>query len=205
MGIFWLVFYIILWGIVHSMMASLQFKALLRRAFSLSVERVYRLIYNIFSVLTFLPVLAIVALTPDRILYSVPLPWSGLMVLGELLAITALVVGVMQTGAWDFIGVKQLTDPQPDRSPELVTRGLYRFIRHPLYSAGMVFIWLAPRMTVNLLALNSAVSIYLIIGALFEERKLQRQFGQAYVNYKAATPMFIPFIDGNKSTQDASN
>jgi len=34
----------------------------------------------------------------------------------------------------------------------------------------------------------------------FEERKLLREFGQAYTNYKASTPMLIPGLKlgGNK-------
>jgi len=35
-------------------------------------------------------------------------------------------------------------------------------------------------------------TVYLIIGAFFEERKLDREFGQAYRDYKNSTPMFIP-------------
>ncbi len=198
MGIFWLIFYILVWGIVHSVLASLLVKAYFRRAFGLGVERVYRLAYNVFAVITFLPVLAIAAWTPDCRLYSIPLPWSGLMLLGELLAVVLLAVGVLQTGAMDFIGLKQVLDKNDVRPTDLVTRGLYRHVRHPLYSAGMVFIWLAPRMTVNLLAINLALSAYFVVGAIFEERKLLRQYGQAYAEYRAATPMFIPFLKRNK-------
>jgi methanethiol S-methyltransferase len=198
MGIFWLIFYIFVWGIVHSVLASLPVKAYFRRVFGAGVERVYRLAYNVFAVVTFLPLLAIAALTPGHRLYSVPLPWSGLMILGELLAAALLVAGVLQTGAMDFIGLKQLSVADDTRPAKLVTNGFYRYVRHPLYCAGLVFIWLAPLMTVNLLAINLALSIYLVIGAIFEERKLLRQFGQAYAEYRAVTPMFIPFLKRNK-------
>jgi protein-S-isoprenylcysteine O-methyltransferase Ste14 len=194
MGIFWLVFYIFVWGVVHSILASLQFKAFIGRTLGPALGRAYRLAFNAFAVISFLPVLIIAALAPGRRLYAVPLPWSGLMVLGELLAAVALLVGIMQTGALEFIGLEQLAGSGEKRQAKLVTNGLYRYVRHPLYSAGMVFIWLVPLMTVNLLAINIAASLYLIIGAAFEERKLQRQYGQAYAEYKAITPMFIPFV-----------
>jgi protein-S-isoprenylcysteine O-methyltransferase Ste14 len=42
------------------------------------------------------------------------------------------------------------------------------------------------------LALNIGLSLYLYIGALFEERKLLREFGEAYHNYQQNTPMFLP-------------
>jgi len=69
-----------------------------------------------------------------------------------------------------------------------VLTGLYRWVRHPLYTAGLLFIWLIPVMTANLLALNIGLTIYLITGALFEERKLVREFGEAYIEYRKVTP-----------------
>jgi len=61
-----------------------------------------------------------------------------------------------------------------------------------------------PLMTVNVLAINMALTVYVITGAYFEERKLRREFGQDYADYMAATPMFIPFLKGNKSRRESS-
>jgi protein-S-isoprenylcysteine O-methyltransferase Ste14 len=36
------------------------------------------------------------------------------------------------------------------------------------------------------------VTIYTIVGALYEERKLVKAFGQAYEEYRKHTPMLIP-------------
>ncbi len=83
----------------------------------------------------------------------------------------------------------------------LVITGVYRHVRHPLYSAGIVFIWLLPVMTVNVLAINIALTLYVLVGAYFEERKLRSKFGQEYIDYAAVTPMFIPFLKGNKMTR----
>ena len=58
--------------------------------------------------------------------------------------------------------------------------------------------------TVNLLAVNIALTVYVIIGATFEERKLSREFGQVYADYAAVTPMFVPFLKGNKSRRKSS-
>ena len=73
-----------------------------------------------------------------------------------------------------------------------MTGGLYRYVRHPLYTAGLVFIWLLPIMTCNLLALNIGLTAYIIVGAYFEERKLLLEFGDAYAEYRQQTPMLIP-------------
>ncbi len=199
----WLSLSVLLWGLFHSLLASHQAKELSRRWFGDRVARFYRLEYNLFSCVSFLPVLALAALTPDRTLYLIPLPWSGLMVAGQLLAVVALVAGFRQTDAWEFLGLRQLSGPAEARSG-LVTGGLYRYIRHPLYSAGLAFIWLMPLMTVNLLVINSALTVYVIVGAIFEERKLCRVFGQAYADYAAITPMLIPFIKRNKARRKPS-
>ena len=74
----------------------------------------------------------------------------------------------------------------------MVSGGLYRWVRHPLYSAGLVFIWLTSVMTVNLLVLNLGLTIYLVVGAIYEERKLVREFGDLYVDYQKRVPMLIP-------------
>ena len=74
----------------------------------------------------------------------------------------------------------------------MVIGGLYRFVRHPLYTFSLLVLWLSPSMTVNTLIVYAALTIYILIGAVFEERKLLRQFGQEYAHYKSVTPMLIP-------------
>jgi methanethiol S-methyltransferase len=69
---------------------------------------------------------------------------------------------------------------------------LYRWVRHPLYTAGLLFIWLTPVMTQNTLVVIIAASVYIVVGAFYEERKLEREFGAAYSEYKSKTPMLIP-------------
>jgi protein-S-isoprenylcysteine O-methyltransferase Ste14 len=204
---FWLIFSVLLWGALHSLLASLKAKEMILRWSGGALGRYYRLAYNLLAGLSFLPVLVIAAVTPDRRLYSLQLPWSALMVFGEILAVIALLVGFRQTDTWEFLGLRQLKDIGPDRQPggpvetargTLVKSGLYRYVRHPLYSAGMAFIWLIPLMTVNVLAINIAVTVYVVFGAYFEERKLRQEFGQEYTDYAAKTPMFVPFLKGNK-------
>jgi protein-S-isoprenylcysteine O-methyltransferase Ste14 len=198
----WLGSSILLWGLVHSLLASHKAKEMARQGFGRGVDRYYRLAYNIFAGLSFMPVLALLFIVPDRTLYRVPLPWSGLMVLGEILATAALVIGLRQTSVWEFLGLRQIL--KSDQPSKLTISGLYHFVRHPLYTAGLAFIWLMPVMTVNVLTVNAALTVYVIIGASFEERKLRRVFGQEYADYTAETPMFIPFIKGNKSRRGSS-
>jgi hypothetical protein len=57
---FWLVLSVFLWGSVHSLLASLKAKELFQGWFGTEITRFYRLVYNAFAVLSFLPVLALV-------------------------------------------------------------------------------------------------------------------------------------------------
>jgi methanethiol S-methyltransferase len=199
----WLIILVILWGLLHSLLASQKAKELVQLWFGHRIARFYRLGYNGFAIVSFLPVLAALFLVPDRTLYLVPLPWSLLLIAGELLALIALLVGFLQTDAREFLGFRQLGgSAEPS---QLTTSGLYHYVRHPLYTAGLVFIWLMPLMTVNVLAFNLALTVYVIVGAYFEERKLRRVFKQVYVDYMAITPMFIPFLKGNKSPRVSSD
>jgi methanethiol S-methyltransferase len=213
MGIFWLVSTVILWGVLHSLFASLGFKQAFARLAGPFLSRFYRLFYNIFSGFSFLGILAVAFNTPDRKLYTIPFPWSALFILIEVAAVVALGASFLQTDIWEFIGLKQLESTgektrvdgtlEPIRN-RLVTGGLYGYIRHPLYTTGMLIIWFVPIMTVNVLIIDTALTVYIVIGALFEERKLRREFGQAYSDYASVTPMFIPFLKWNNSYKKPS-
>jgi len=163
----------------------------MRRVLGENLMRFYRFGYNIFSVVSFLPVLWLMAVLPDRVLYQIPMPWMYLSLAGQLAAVVLLVVGVLQTDTLSFVGLRQLFEGK-ESSPRLVISGLYHWVRHPLYAAGLLFIWLTPVVSQNSLVVFIAVTVYILVGAFFEERKLEREFGAAYREYKAATPMLIP-------------
>ena len=184
MSIVILLFALTLWGVVHSILASNFAKDMLGGA------SFYRLGYNIFAVLSFAPIVYLMATLPDRLVYQVPAPWSALMRGGQLLAALMLFVAFLQTDSLSFVGLRQLFEPQ--KPGHLVTRGLYRVVRHPLYTFGLLFIWLTPTVSQNSLTVYIGATIYTLVGAYFEERKLLRDFGDAYVEYRRITPMLIP-------------
>lgn len=192
MSILTILLSLLLWGLIHSVLASHAFKATLTRALGQTLMRGYRFFYNVFSLLTFLPILYLVATLPNVPLYSVPAPISYAMILGQGLAALLLVVGVLQTDTLSFVGLRQFFEEE--KPSPLVTRGLYRLVRHPLYTAGLLFLWLSPQVTVNSFTMYVGATIYILIGAYFEERKLLREFGAVYAEYKSKTPMLIPWM-----------
>ncbi len=182
----------LLYGLVHSIMASLSIKRRMQQIFGQAAERYYRLFYSLFAAITLLPVLALPALIPDVRLYAISAPWVYFTIALQGIAVALLGYSLLQTGAFQFIGLTQaLGIPAEDN---LNTGGLYRFIRHPLYTFSLVFLWLTPVMTRNLAILYLAFTIYFVIGALYEERKLLTLFGKAYQEYKARTAYIIPFL-----------
>ena len=195
---FWLILSIALWGIIHSLLASLSFKDLLRRTLGDKFMKSYRLLYNIFAVISIAPVLYLMAVLPDEALYQVPPPWSYLMLLGQGISVFLLFVAVLQTDVLSFAGLRQLIEEE--RTGKLVTQGLYRFVRHPLYTFSLLILWLSPKVTINSFIVYLALTLYVLVGAFFEERKLLREFGQGYANYRSVTPMLMPGLKlrGNK-------
>lgn len=197
---FWIILGAVLaYGLLHSLLASLQAKARVRRWFGPRTDRWFRLAYNFIAAITLLPILFLPILLIDRKLYTIQAPWVFLTVAAQFLAVLTLFIGLRQTGISSFLGLRQLLTPAASESSKLVRDGLYRYVRHPLYTAGLVFIWLFPVMTCNLLALNIGLTAYILIGAYVEERKLLRQFGQEYAAYQQETPMLIPGLKWRKS------
>lgn len=187
----WLICSIALWGFVHSVLASDSVKDWFSRVLGETIFRFYRLAYNLFSVISILPSLWLWLVLPDVPVYRIPDPWVYLTAVGQSLAAVTLVIGVYQTDALSFLGLRQLVS-EKRKAERFVTGGLYHWVRHPLYSAGLVLMWLAPVVSRNTLIFMICASLYLIMGAHYEERKLLRQFGSAYAVYKSSTPMLIP-------------
>jgi uncharacterized membrane protein len=72
--------------------------------------------------------------------------------------------------------------------------GLHRYIRHPLYLGTLLLVWalfLFFPLLSNLLACGM-ITGYTLAGIRLEERKLLRQFGEAYASYQRKVPMLIP-------------
>jgi methanethiol S-methyltransferase len=204
-GFIWIILSVAFYGVIHSILASSKVKTWVEGQFGTLYKRGYRIFFNTVVGLTLIPVLALVVLLPDAPIYQIHFPWIVLTLLIEALCGIGLLATVMQTGTMNFLGLEQLTDPQnSNRSHQLSTNGLYRWIRHPLYTLSFIFIWLTPIMTWNILAFNIGVTLYTTIAAaVFEEHKLLIEFGNAYREYQKRTPMLIPGLKFRKTQKDS--
>ena len=188
------------YAVLHSALASVGAKAQARRLLGPAADRIYRLGFNVVGVLTLIPVLAVPILEPGRPLYVVSWPWAGILVACQVGAAIVVLMGLTQTDPWHFLGVRQLVEGESGRPATLVTTGLYRYVRHPLYTAGAAFLWLTPIMTTTVLALYAAFTAYLYLGSLHEERRLRAEFGEAYADYQRRVPRMIPRLRPRPAT-----
>ncbi|HEX2721171.1 MAG TPA: isoprenylcysteine carboxylmethyltransferase family protein, partial [Candidatus Deferrimicrobium sp.] len=102
---------------------------------------------------------------------------------------------------WDmkeFIGLRQWErhrkgkEETQGRNERLFTGKGYGLVRHPLYLGCSLLLAFHPVQTHGSAATAAAVLTYFYIGTFFEERRLVRQFGEAYRAYQRRVPRFFP-------------
>lgn len=78
----------------------------------------------------------------------------------------------------------------------LVTNGIYRFIRHPMYSSLLFLAWgaLLKSVTTSTLILTGIATLALVVTAKVEEAENLIRFGEEYRNYMQRTRLFVPFL-----------
>ena len=200
---FILIFFVLIaFGVIHSWLASHQAKQLAQRLIGVNVATAtYRLVFNVLAVVTILPAFYLVFRLPDRELYRFPPPWDSVALGLQVLAALGLVYSVYQMDAWFFLGLRQLGEPpqlgvhhsiDSTSTPQLVTKGLHRFVRHPLYTTSLIVLYLASPMSLNWLSFALSCNVYFFVGSIFEERKLVREFGNAYRAYQQRVPRLLP-------------
>ncbi|HSD84876.1 MAG TPA: methyltransferase [Anaerolineae bacterium] len=83
-----------------------------------------------------------------------------------------------------------------ERTTSLVTTGVYRYIRHPLYSSLLFLTWgiFFKAFTWPGLLLALAATLLLFATARADEAECQRFFGEAYQAYMKQSKRFVPFL-----------
>jgi methanethiol S-methyltransferase len=180
----------VLYGVLHSVLASNRFKQQMQTLLKGNFKY-YPLAYSIFAAITLIGILLYQYNMPSHLLFTPPL---GMIVLTSLS--TSLGVMIMLLMIWKYFfflsGIHVFyTDEQP---VVLQTHGLHRYVRHPLYSGTLLFIWslfLLFPFVKHLLACF-IITGYTLYGVQLEEKKLLEQFGKRYDEYRNRVPMLIP-------------
>jgi len=85
---------------------------------------------------------------------------------------------------------------QFEKTTELIDQGIFKYIRHPLYSSLLFLTWgIFLKNTTGLLFLIATLSTaFLFLTALLDEKECIRFFGEKYVDYMKRSKRFVPFI-----------
>ncbi len=190
---------LIIFAVIHTALASHGAKAIAARLLGARLaEATYRLIFNLFAFVTLIPALYLAWTLPDTELYRFQAPFDTIALVIQGLALVGLAYSVYQMDWTFFVGLRQLSGPPANTTldststAQLVTTGLHRYVRHPLYTTSLISLYLVSPMTFNRLALVVGVHAYFWIGSIFEERKLVREFGDAYRDYQRRVPRLLP-------------
>ena len=115
------------------------------------------------------------------------LRWGGL-------ALCAVGLAIVASALWAMGRVMQVS-PEPKNDGHLITRGVYRLMRHPMYTGmTLIVVGLALRQpTPHVIASGVALFILLMAKSRFEERLLVARYAD-YREYRARTWGVIPFV-----------
>ena len=83
-----------------------------------------------------------------------------------------------------------------ENTVNLVNRGIYRYIRHPMYSSLLLLAWGAflKRLSGTGLIVVAVTTVFLVVAGFIEEEENLVFFGPGYLEYRKTTKMFLPFL-----------
>ncbi|MCX4065715.1 isoprenylcysteine carboxylmethyltransferase family protein [Pseudomonas sp. S1Bt30] len=189
---------ILLFGVQHTVMARKGFKRWLAAVIPTSVERsTYVLLSSLVLVLMFW-LWQPMTLT----VWEVETTWAkglliGLFWLGWGIALLATFL----IGHFELFGLKQPIDRwrrATPQAPEFRTPLFYKIVRHPLYLGFLIAFWATPHMTAGHLLFSMGMTVYIFIGASFEEKDLVALFGERYRRYQQEVGMILPWAKSRK-------
>lgn len=185
LGIFWIIYYA-----MHSALATTWVKRFFARQ-APAIYNSYRVLYSLFSIVNFVLLLWFHTITPSGNIFlsSLSVQIAGFVIAAGALTVFSFALTNYRFQFW-------LDQPENDDKKPLVTNGINRIVRHPLYF-GVILLLIAIVLILpkwkNLIFAVVTV-IYIIIGALLEERKLIAIYGNAYITYRKEVKMLIPFL-----------
>ena len=179
---------------LHSGLISITFTSFLKQKIGDSY-RFYRLFYNIFSIVTLIPVL-IYTLSIRQQSFFV---WTGYLLPVKyilfFIGILCFAMGARHYSFGQFSGFAQIKEGANhnlmNQTGKLSSDGILGVVRHPFYAGIFPLLWSNDLDTPTLIV-NIILSIYVVIGTLLEERKLIVEFGDAYREYQQRVSMLFP-------------
>ncbi|PKN92182.1 MAG: isoprenylcysteine carboxyl methyltransferase [Chloroflexi bacterium HGW-Chloroflexi-6] len=144
-------------------------------------------------------ILALFLLNMD-VWFQSPLSWHQLISWSLLIvSLIPLVFGVRALISRGKPNARREAEPQLlafEKTSSPVTTGVYRYIRHPLYSSLLFLTWgiFFKSLSWPAALLASAATLFLVATARADETECMRFFGQEYQTYMSRTKRFVPFL-----------
>lgn len=177
-------------SLFHSIFASTRLKENMQLLMK-GNYKYYRVIYSVFSFIILGTTLTYHFTLKTIILWKVQLPEviiaiSGMIIGGVVMLFFTKRFFFELSGAHIFLKKK--------KQETLLKSSLYKYVRHPLYTATLLLVWsiFFYHPALNNLISCICITAYTIIGIHFEEKKLVKDFGESYIQYRSETPMLIP-------------
>ncbi|MEQ8426173.1 MAG: isoprenylcysteine carboxylmethyltransferase family protein [Cyclobacteriaceae bacterium] len=185
-------FLVLGWAIyffLHSLLASDSTKTYFRK-WLVSNYRYYRLGYVLFSVLGLLTLLVFNGSIYSAYYFNNEGIARYLSLVFAAFGVIIIKLAFRAYSLSTFLGIT-VNEMEPFKAT-----GILASIRHPIYSGTILIVigfWLfSPNMPTLISAI--CVFVYLPIGIFLEERKLIKEFGDRYLDYKRKTPALFPKI-----------
>lgn len=85
---------------------------------------------------------------------------------------------------------------QFEKTTELVDTGIFKYIRHPLYSSLIFLTWgiLFKNVNTPLIIIAVASTVFFYLTSITDEKECISYFGDKYSEYMKRTKRFVPFI-----------
>jgi protein-S-isoprenylcysteine O-methyltransferase Ste14 len=190
-NLLWLAALWAVYGLIHSLLASLTLKRLVARHWP-GLMPVYRLGFNLVAVILLIPPMWLAWKTGG----APVLVWGDFQWLAWTLSALAAAGFLWTLGDYDgaeFLGLRQwrAQEKRVEDQENFHLSPLHRFVRHPWYFLGLVLVWARDLNTAEIVT-AAMITAYFVIGSRLEERKLLVYHGEVYRRYMAAVPGIFP-------------
>lgn len=150
--------------------------------------RVYRLLYVFLAIAIASVWLGFIHGLPDQVLYEIYGVWRWYLYGLQLTGLLVIIYALRPIDVLAFLGVREFAD----QIEPFTEAGIYRYIRHPMYSGILLIFFAMPTQSVNSLNLYAAITLYFVIGSRLEERRMLADHPE-YEEYRKRVPAFIPW------------
>ena len=176
---------------IHSLLASNLVKDSCKRNIPI-VFNYYRILFNIVAIVGLIIMIQITLLDKNLLFKQS----SILNIIAIILLLSGCIVFIIAATSFnlkEFLGFEK---PIQKAQNKLVTKGIYKYVRHPLYTGTILvsvgYFLFTP--TISVLIFVILTFIYIEIGSRLEEKKLTDEFGDDYIEYCKSVKRYFPFL-----------